>query len=341
MSAADAARFDQLQRGDPVAYQQAVNQYFGIEPSPAKPSGAAAPVQPSAIEGQEAQPVETKPAEPAVAEAPTRVADVTPRRLTVTETGLEEKEAQLEQEQRSKVITGRIEADLKREADFPNALSQAKTLFGASERVLSNLGKNPKAFGLLAKPGIVNSLLTVAKEGITTPQGSVSFANIEEALLPIMPGTSVEAIAARQKVASDLAEIELAFTQQFLKGQGQVTEGERQVVRRIGGNVSNNPTVLLDRMVYLQARTQFDIDRISDFDQWKQNNPDKTVSAYEQSTQYKELVKNYDKELARLFNVRPAQTTSERAAQTPKSGSKGGISVQDIDEEMKRRGLKK
>jgi hypothetical protein len=116
-------------------------------------------VQPSAIEGQEAQPVETKPAEPAVAEAPTRVAGVTPRRQTVQESEISKAASEQEAKGIAEVSTKIYENLSKNYENAPILLEAAQTMNQLVEQ-------NPDAFRTLSKPGLAQTIMRAADQGI-------------------------------------------------------------------------------------------------------------------------------------------------------------------------------
>ena len=122
-------------------------------------------------------------------------------------------------------------------------------------------------------------------------------------------------------IAGDLADIELVYTKLRMGGQGPLTEGERLIVRRIGGSVSENPASLLAKMRLIKMRAQYDIDVYSAFNQYMQNKPEGNWRDFS----IKELPKmrqEYDNLLAKAFKIKAAEPSSPKGS-APASKSEG------------------
>jgi len=110
-----------------------------------------------------------------------------------------------------------------------------------------------------------------------------------------------------------------------LQGQGAVTEGERRIVQRLSGNVSNSPEFLRARMALLKERSQFDMDIAKNWNAWEKKNPGKSFLQFERSEEYADLERNYEKRLGELEGRLPALPSSERPARTTPAGQNTGL----------------
>ena len=137
-----------------------------------------------------------------------------------------------------------------------------------------------------------------------------------------MPGIKQKDLDNVTRAAGELAEIELAYTQLYLARQGAITEGERAIVRRLGGDTSNSSGVLKSRMELLQARSQYDIDRIDAFKQWKEKNPRKNIMDFENTSLSRDLKEQFERRLATMLDGLPAiPSRKKQAPQPPAAGS--------------------
>jgi hypothetical protein len=127
----------------------------------------------------------------------------------------------------------------------------------SAERVIELVKQYPKAVGILAQPGTSNALMTIARDGINTPQGAVGIKTIEDALALTMPGTSPELISARKEIAQNLARGALEASK-LSQGQGSVSDFERSMFEKIAGSLADTPDLLIKRQQMLIARAELD-----------------------------------------------------------------------------------
>jgi hypothetical protein len=128
-----------------------------------------------------------------------------------------------------------------------------------------------------------------------------------------MPGIKQQDLDNLTQAAGLLAEIELTYTQLYLKGQGQITEGEREIVRRLGGNVSQSATVLQQKAKLLEMRSQFDLNYADAYRKWKESNPRASIMDFERSKEVQDMKKSFDQSLRDQFvGARPGAPASAR-----------------------------
>ena len=236
-----------------------------IKPMPAMPKSA--PLAPPEIKdtfpvvaGEEKGAIDLGAPKAAAPVTPTPTAPrapITPvSQKTMPELRAEQKASEEFQAQTAK---GQAENIVKSEADFrtstePKSVAERKT---SAERVVSLVEKNPNSVGILAKPGIQNALMTIARDGLNTPSGAVGIKTIEDALIATMPGGGQQAINARKEIAQNLARGALEASK-LSQGQGSVSDFERSMFEKIAGSLADTPELLIKRQKMLIARADLD-----------------------------------------------------------------------------------
>jgi hypothetical protein len=228
------------------------------------------------------------------------------------------------------------EEGAKREAAVTASDRSARMIYGITSRVGNYLRDSQNYFGIFQRPSVMSAIGNLVSQGLQTPGGSINLPGLQQAVTQVLPGVGQRDLDNIQRAAADLAELELLFARQYLSGQGQVTEGERRIVARIPGGVSNSPEVLRTRLNILRERSQFDIDTGSAWDAWRKDNPGKSILEFESSPAYKDLQKRFEQRLAKIENRLPAIPTSQRP--TPPGAPKPSPGL-EAAREMARRAL--
>lgn len=190
----------------------------------------------------------------------------------------------------------------------------ARGLFFSAQDVKNKLSKSATYFGIFKRPGLMASLGNLINEGVDLGSMKVRLGGFEDTVRQLMPGITRTDINNVLSAAGSLADIELAYTKLYLKGQGQVTEGERAIVRRIPGTISSSPEVLKEKMDLLEMRAQFDMDLAQAYRDWQKTNPGKNFNAFEKSDEYTNTYNNFQKDLSRRFGTQPAVPSGKSAA---------------------------
>ncbi len=177
-------------------------------------------------------------------------------RPTVSEMQRKEKEAETYQTKLAEgAAANAIEAEKEfRKATESKSVAERKT---SAERVITLVKQYPQATGVLAKEGVSNALLTIARDGLNTPSGAIGIRTIEDALVLTMPGTSQGIINARKEIAQNLARAALE-TSKLSAGQGAVSDYERSLFERVSGSLADTPQLLIKRQEMLVARAELD-----------------------------------------------------------------------------------
>jgi len=247
-----------------------------------------------------------------------------------------EGEKQAEEEERKARATKLGTKAAEREAAVSENDRNARRIYGITGRVGNYLGESQNYFGIFQRPGLMSAIGNFVSQGVQTPSGSINFPALQQSVTQLLPGVQQRDLDNIQKAAADLAEMELLFTRIYLQGQGQVTEGERRIVQRIPGGVSNSPDVLRTRLNLLKERSQFDMDVANAWDAWEKQNPGKSFLRFERSDMFKDLEKKYEERLAEMERRLPALPSAQRPAATTRPGQNPGL---DAARERARREL--
>lgn len=182
------------------------------------------------------------------------------------------------------------------------------------------------AFGILSKPGLIPAIGTIVKEAVRIGDISIGIPAIEDAIRQA-GGTEKEVNAARA-VASNLASLELAFSQS-IKGQGQVSDAERQILRNVGPSISDSAKVASLKAETLITKADYDAALAENFNAWRKQNKYGTYTDYKATSDYKELYQEKEQRLYGLLEkygykvTKPTGVEKTRSEQAPakQSGS--------------------
>jgi hypothetical protein len=201
------------------------------------------------------------------------------------------------------MATKLAEAAVEKEVQAEQKASSARTMLFNADRVTQLVRQSPQAFGIFSRPTLMSALGNVISRGLQTPGGTINMAGFEDAIRQAMPGVKQRDIDNVMAAAGSLAEIELVYTQLYMAKQGQITEGEREIVRRIGGNVSQSPGSLLEKAKLLKLRAQHDLNVNDAWREFKAANPRANFMEFERSNRYRDLRSSYDQTLYGAFGL--------------------------------------
>ena len=249
----------------PVASTPAFNQ---VKPMPELPKSA--PLAPPefkdtfpVVAGEEKQAVTLPTPTPAAAPAPAPAPVAAPREpitpiaeKTMPQLRAEQKASE---ELQSGIAKGQAENIVKSEAEFRSSTDSKSVAErrASAERVIQLVEQNPKAVGVIAKPGVMNALATIARDGLNTPSGAIGIKTIEDALVLSMPGSTQQIVNARKEIAQNLARGALEASK-LSQGQGSVSDFERTMFEKIAGSLADTPELLIKRQKMLLARADLD-----------------------------------------------------------------------------------
>lgn len=232
------------------------------------------------------------------------------------------------------------------------AAIEAGTIATAKEQVAKEIqqligteGMN-QYFGAFNKPNDIFSaiVLSVARAQESKSEG-VDRSQIERVVsnltlnLPKSPNETMEQFNERKKqvieratmAASRIAEMELYYSQ-LIKGQGQITEGEREILRR----AAINPRYDSPRVILAKAKA---IEAIASFEKWRANTLEEngiTLAQLKRDPKYK----FQEMENARIKAVNDALKPLLPKSQQQRPTSSGGLTMDAINQRARDLGLK-
>ena len=175
------------------------------------------------------------------------------------------------------------------------------------------------AFGILSKPGLLPAIGTIVKEAVRIGDISIGIPAIEDAIRQA-GGTEKEVNAARA-VASNLASLELAFSQS-IKGQGQVSDAERQILRNVGPSISDSAKVASLKSETLITKADYDSALAENFNAWRKQNKYGTYTDYKATADFKELYKEKEDRLYGLLEKYGYKVTKPTSIGSPATSDK-------------------
>lgn len=226
-------------------------------------------------------------------------------------------QSDIEQEAAKTYASEMAKKSAEKESQLENRNQAAQRTFASATRIMDMASKSPQALGIFQNANLMSSLGTLLKETVRVGGTSVGLGDIEGAVRQSLPNVKKEDVDRVALIASELAEIELAYTQLYMAKQGQVTEGERAIVRQLGGNVSNSAPVLIKKAQLMAARSQFDMNVADKFYTLKEANPKLTYLQFERSPEYRQMTKQYNEELAQRFGGQSAVPRPAGGGQSP------------------------
>lgn len=178
----------------------------------------------------------------------------------------------------------------------------------ASIQYLNNLlTTNPRAFGVLQKPGVLTAVLGAAEQGANVGNlGAVGIAGISDAVRKAMPGATQADIDAAQKATREFALMQLSAAKIYLKGQGAVSDAERGLIRELAGSVKNSPEALRDFLKWNEIRANFDKKNGAAYREFNKRNPNVSFERYKESDEYQKLKAEYEQNLNQFVKTSTA-----------------------------------
>jgi hypothetical protein len=293
-----------LSRNDWPTYWQIAKKY-GINP----PEGA-----PRTIGATAGAPAGGGAAEPAGAPGARASTSGTPAQPAFrTETEMEADRAALIEYSKN---VGKNAADA--EAALPKDRDNAALMRQVTKRAQRLIDRAGDAIGIFSNPTFGDAIGTLVAEGISLgPTARISVPAVREAVIRMDRNVTQEQLNARVALMTELANIELLFRRVYLSGQGAVSNMEGEVVARLGGTVEMNADVLRDKMKFVQARSDFDLEKIEAWRQVKNRDPKARYTDWLNSDQYKEIADRYDQKLERIVDESPLYGNSPSSAPQP------------------------
>ncbi len=270
-------------------------------------------------------------------------------RIPVT---LEEKEAEKRKQELEAAVQRAEETELatagaKRTGAAIDAGSMAVAKVQTAKDIQTLIGTEGMGqyFGAFNKPNdIFAAIVTLARRAQESGSAGIDKSQLDNVIanltlnLPKSPNETMEQFKERKQqvidraamAASRIAEMELYYSQ-LIKGQGQITEGEREILRR----AAINPRFDTPNVIMAKAKA---IEAISNFEKWRadtlEQNPKMTLAQLKSGQDYKR------EEAKRIAAVEDAMKPllPKGTQQAPRSG--GGLTMDAINKRASELGVR-
>ena len=264
----------------------------------------------------------------------------------------EEKEAEKRQQELEAAVqrakeTELATADAKRTGAAIDAGSMAVAKVQTAKDIQTLIGTEGmnQYFGAFNKPNdIFAAVVTLARRAQESGSQGIDKSQLDNVIanltlnLPKSPNETMEQFKERKQqvidraamAASRIAEMELYYSQ-LIKGQGQITEGEREILRR----AAINPRFDTPNVIMAKAKA---IEAISNFEKWRadtlEQNPKMTLAQLKAGQDYKR------EEAKRIAAVEDAMKPllPKGTQQAPRSS--GGLTMDAINKRASELGVR-
>ena len=189
-------------------------------------------------------------------------------------------------------------------------------------------------FGVLEKGGVAPFVLRQLQNAVNAGQfGTIGVKDLADNLAKAQ--ATPEQIAKYDRMIRNLATAELKFAQTYLKGQGAVSDAERELIRKAVGSASGNPArVLALQGQIMQERARFDADMAKAYDAYRDKYGDFANPSKFMRTEGRALIQRHNRDLAKIIGVDPAETAGNMPYKT------GATPGQDSNESKTPSGIK-
>lgn len=177
-----------------------------------------------------------------VAAATVRAARPTPESL--------ERESEIRKAEEIKAAEGRSKSSEDRRIAF-EADTDPETVTNSlvsAKRIQDLVKRDPTISGVLNAPGVPAAIAKVLEKGI----GNFGIADIEQAIYQTLPTTTRKSLGERNELITYLARIELQAAK-MIKGQGQITEGEREILARASSSIKDPAEAIYKKAKMVEA----------------------------------------------------------------------------------------
>lgn len=179
-------------------------------------------------------------------------------------------------------------------------------------------------FGVLQRGGVAPFILRQLENAVNAGQfGTIGVKDLSDNLAKA--GATPEQIAKYDRMVRNLATAELKFAQTYLKGQGAVSDAERELIKKAVGSASGNPArVLALQGQIMQERARFDADMAKAYDAYRDKYGDFANPSKFMRTEGRALIQRHNRDLAKIIGVDPAETANNmpyKTGATPGQGS--------------------
>ena len=207
----------------------------------------------------------------------------------------------------------------------PNTVAEMDAM---SKRMQKIVKENPEIAGVINKNDYVSAVAGVVQKGI----GNFGVADLENAIFKTLPETTQKSIGRRSELITYLARIELQAAK-IIKGQGQITEGEREILQRASSSISDPAELIYKKARILERANQKNEELAKIYGSGEKFT---NFRKFAQDPQFQAIMKKFRADLNGIMD-------EEVSFNKPKVGAKPGKvdHPEDIQEIIKRNKAKK
>jgi hypothetical protein len=156
-----------------------------------------------------------------------------------------------------------------------------------ADRLNNLVNTNRKAFGVLANANFASGFGMLLQKGISAgTSGSVGLPGLDDLVRASMVGAKDADIVAAQKAINIFSRLALDEAKIVLKGQGAVSNMERELVQQSVASIATHPEAIKDFLAYSKMRAQYDRQIGDEYKKFRKANPDVSYDKFMLSDQY-------------------------------------------------------
>jgi hypothetical protein len=239
---------------------------------------------------------------------------------------LDPQSAALENKNRETALANRLEEnkEVRKEVYTKQRIAQPTIQAAQTMYKLATNKDTQGGFGILSKPGVLNAFAVAVTEGMNVGGTQFSFPGLESAIRLANPKATEEQIRAVSIYAQNQSILQLMASQQYYKGQGQVSDAERRLITNLVGSASDSPKSIAMKAKVVEARANYDKLVAEAFYNFEEKNPTGTLQDFVQKDpNYTSLFESYDKHMNALFDTYfPTKGASAPPSTPPSPGSR-------------------
>ena len=193
--------------------------------------------------------------------------------------------------------------------------------------------------GKLQKSGLAPFVLKRLESGVNAGNfGAIGLKNLEEDLAKV--GASDTAIAKFMTIARHLKQAELEYAREYLKGQGSVSDNERELIRAAVGSIKDPAKLLIKQAEILKERAEFDRDmaalRRQHRKSAKESGGYSSYTDFIDSDDVQNLITQHNAKLAGILSVDPSKVKNNNPLKAPGAGGEEKAPAGASSDEKKR-----
>ena len=173
------------------------------------------------------------------------------------------------------------------EVALKDASSNAPDTLATSKYIDKIATDQPNIFGLLQEPTAAAAFAKLVEKGISAGSTTISLSGLTDAIRRATPGVTKDELIAVEKVGQQLAKLKLTAARTYLKGQGAVSNFERDIIADFTGSIDNSVEALKDFMAWNTMRANYDAKIGGIYESWQKtgNNRNKSFRDFKLDSQ--------------------------------------------------------